>query len=108
LWPENDEYLRPKTNPDPAHVEVLDRARAVTLERQEVLAGPEDRLDPLPDRREVEAVGGLVPARRAQDAGAELGDTRGELTGRIARPCDARRSLALPPPPTLKPADRRG
>lgn len=34
--------------------EVAWRAGAVAFEQEEVFAGPEDRLDPLPDRREMD------------------------------------------------------
>jgi hypothetical protein len=40
--------------------ESFDRAGAVALEREQVFAGPEDRLDALADGGEVEPVVGLV------------------------------------------------
>jgi hypothetical protein len=39
----------------------VDRAGAVALEREQVFAGPKDRLDALADGGEVEPVVGLVP-----------------------------------------------
>jgi hypothetical protein len=46
--------------------EVGQGARAVAFEGQEVFAGSEDALDALADAREVQVVGGLVLAGRAQ------------------------------------------
>lgn len=42
-----------------AHAEVSQGACSVALESKNVLAGPEDRLDPLADRREVWPATGL-------------------------------------------------
>src|SRR4029077_15505600 len=55
-----------------AHAEVLQGARAVTLEGKDVLAGLEDRLDPLADVREVGAAAALVFAARTHDLGVEV------------------------------------
>src|ERR1700679_441805 len=57
-----------------AHTKVLQGAGAVTLEGEDVLAGLEDRLDPLTDRREVRAGPWLVFAAGAHDARVELGE----------------------------------
>src|ERR1700677_197474 len=56
------------------HAEVSEGAGAVTLEREEVLAGLKDRLDPLADRREVWAAATLVFAPGAHDLGVEFGE----------------------------------
>jgi hypothetical protein len=39
-----------------AYAEVSECASAVALEREDVFAGPEDRFDPLADRREVRVI----------------------------------------------------
>src|ERR1035441_156761 len=57
-----------------AHAEGLEGACAVTLEGEDVLAGPEDRLDPLTDRREVRAAAALVFAPRTHDLSVEAGE----------------------------------
>src|SRR5215204_4770501 len=62
-----------------AGAEVCQRAGAVAFEAEEVFAGPEDRLDPLPDRREVWAGLGFGLAGGAQQCAAQLGDRLGEL-----------------------------
>src|SRR6476659_2002693 len=62
-----------------ASAQVVEGASAVALQGEDVLAGPEDRLDPLPDRGEMDAVVGLVLARGADERGAELTDRRGEV-----------------------------
>ena len=54
-----------------AHAEVFQGASAVTLKGEDVLAGLEDRLDPLTGRREVGAAAALVFALRAHDARVE-------------------------------------
>src|SRR4029077_11771707 len=56
--------------------EAVEGARAGAFEGEQVFAGLEDRLDPLPDRREVGAACGLVFAAWADDRGVEF---RGEL-----------------------------
>src|SRR5271167_2322366 len=53
-------------------------ASAVAFEGEQVLAGPEDRLDALADRRDVRTVTGLVLAARTHDRGTTLTDLRGE------------------------------
>src|SRR5215210_8648818 len=60
------------------------RACAVTFEREQLFAGREDRLDALPDRREVRPVAGLVLAARADDRRVELRDRVGELAAGVA------------------------
>src|SRR5487761_1174760 len=57
-----------------ANAEVLQGAGAVALEREDVLAGPEDRLDALAYRREVRSVAGLVLAPRTHDGRVEGGE----------------------------------
>src|ERR1700688_965150 len=56
---------------------------AVAFEGEEVFAGPEDRLDPLPDWREVGALSGLVFAAGPDDRGVELADRVGELAAGV-------------------------
>src|ERR1700716_2823600 len=57
---------------------------AVAFEGEEVFAGREDRLDRLPDRREVGALSGLVLAAGPDDGGVELADGVGELAAGVA------------------------
>ena len=61
-------------------------ASAVALQGEDVLAGPEDRLDPLADRGEVKAVVGLVLSGRPDDRGLEVADRFGEARARRS-PC---------------------
>src|SRR5256712_3077464 len=56
-----------------ADAKVLECAGAVTFEGEDVLAGLEDRLDPLADRREVWAAARFVSAAGADDVGVERG-----------------------------------
>ncbi len=63
--------------------EALEGAGAVSFEGEEVFAGPEDRLDPLADRREVRAVAGFVAAAGAQDRGIELLDSGEEFAASV-------------------------
>src|ERR1700679_2245828 len=57
---------------------------SVALEREDVLAGPEDRLDPLADRGEVWSSPGLVFAARPDDRGVEFAGLGGELFAGVA------------------------
>src|SRR5207302_7366759 len=57
-----------------SYAQVGEGAGAVALEREQVLAGLEDRLDPLADRREVRAAPALVFAPRAHDLSVEAGE----------------------------------
>src|SRR4030088_3529375 len=59
-------------------------AGTVAFEGEEVFAGPEDRLDPLADRCEVEAGPGFVFAGWADERGVEVADGLGELTAGVA------------------------
>ena len=63
-------------------------AGAVAFECEQVFAGPEDRLDPLSDRREPGALSGLVFASRADDRGAASCDFCGELAADISLVAD--------------------
>src|SRR5450756_118330 len=54
-------------------------ARPVPLEREQVLAGPEDRLDALADGGQLRAAAGFVLARRPDDRGAQLEHGGAEL-----------------------------
>src|SRR5450756_987523 len=72
-------------------------ARPVPLEREQILAGPEDRLDALADEGQVRALAGFVLARRPYDRGAQLGHGGRELTPGVALVAEeglAARSLA--------------
>src|SRR5450830_304874 len=60
----------------------------VALEGEQVLAGPEDRLDALADGGQVRPAAGLVLARRAHHGGAQLGDGSRELTAGVALVAD--------------------
>src|SRR5450830_1500148 len=63
-------------------------ARPMTLQGEQVLAGPEDRLDALADGREVRAAARFIFARRTRHGGAHLGDRRRELTAGVALVAD--------------------
>src|SRR5665811_1932413 len=52
----------------------------VAFQGEQVLAGPEDRLDALADGGQVRPAAGLVLARRPYDRGAQLGHGGRELT----------------------------
>src|SRR5574340_1112164 len=60
------------------------RAGAVALECQQVLAGPEDRLDALADGSEVRRGSRFVSAPGPDDRGIEAGDSAGELAAGVA------------------------
>src|SRR5680860_186375 len=49
----------------------LERAGAVTLQGEQVLAGPEDRLDALADQGQVRSAAGLIAPRRSHDRGPQ-------------------------------------
>src|SRR5450756_306748 len=68
--------------------------RPVALEGEQVLAGPEDRLDALADGRQVRAVAGFILARRAHDEGAHLGDGGREVAPGVALVADEHRAAA--------------
>src|SRR3954447_19486376 len=59
--------------------EAVQGAGAVAFEREDVLGGPVDRLDPLADRCQVQPLAGLVLAARAMDAGVQGGELGLEL-----------------------------
>src|SRR5512144_1459711 len=54
--------------------QIVECARAVALEREDVLAGVEDRLDALAQRRQVRAAAALILAAGAHDRRVELGE----------------------------------
>src|SRR5664279_6622907 len=68
-----------------ADAEVVQGSSAVSFEGEDVLAGLEDRLDPLADRCEMRALAGLVFASGAQDRRVELGELG--LEGAIVKSC---------------------
>src|SRR3982751_2186905 len=67
-----------------AFAQAGERAGAVAFEREQVFAGPEDRLDALADRRQMRAVAGFVGAARSDDRGAAGADGGGELAAGVA------------------------
>src|SRR5260370_30445668 len=67
-----------------AFAESCEGACAVAFEGEEVFAGPEDRFDPLADRREVQTVGGFVFSAGPDDRRVALGDLGGELAAGVA------------------------
>ena len=73
-----------------AFFDPLEGAGAVAFERQEVFAGPEDRLDPLPDWRKVRALPGFVFAAGTDDRGVEVADCLGEVAAGVAFVCEQR------------------
>src|SRR5665647_1050663 len=68
--------------------------RPVALQGEQVLAGPEDRLDALADGRQVRALAGLVGALGAHHGGAEGGHGRRELTPGAALVAEQRLTAA--------------
>src|SRR5207253_3066238 len=71
-------------------------AGAVAFEGEQVFAGPEDRLDPLSDRREVRTVAGFVFAAGSDDRRVALGDLGGELTPGVALVAQQRLAACAP------------
>src|SRR5665213_3706950 len=67
-----------------AGAEAVEGAGAVAFECEDVFAGLEDRLDPLPDRREVGAAGTFVFAAGPDDRGVEVGGLLFELAAGVA------------------------
>src|SRR5580704_15069158 len=61
-----------------AFSESFEGAGAVAFEGEEVLAGPEDRFDSLPDWGEMGPASGFVFAAGADDGGVEVADGLGE------------------------------
>src|SRR5574337_1008196 len=74
---------REEADSDP-RVEPVQGACAVAFEGEQALAGLEDRLDPLADRREVGAVGGFVFASGPDDRCGEVGGKVFELAAGVA------------------------
>src|SRR5829696_3721789 len=68
--------------------EAAECAGAVALEREDVLGGPVDRLDPLADRGEVKAAAGFVFAAWSDDQGAEVGGLGFEVAAGVALVAD--------------------
>src|SRR5659263_194233 len=77
-------------------------ARPVALQGEQVLAGPEDRLDALADGRQVRTVARLVLACRAHDEGAQLGHGGREVAPGVALVADEHRAAARRAPQQLK------
>src|SRR5436190_18470745 len=64
--------------------QAVDRARPVAIEGEQVLAGLEDRLDPLSDRGEVGTAAGLVTAPGPKQRSADPGDLGLEVVAGVA------------------------
>src|SRR5579884_2464482 len=67
-----------------AGAEAVEGAGAVPFEREQALAGLEDRFDPLSDRGEVGSAAGFVFAAWAHDGGVEFGGELLELASGVA------------------------
>jgi hypothetical protein len=65
--------------------EPVEGAGAVAFEAEKVFAGLEDRLDPLPDRRQVRPLAGFVFAAGPADGCVQLGRGVFELAAGVAR-----------------------
>jgi hypothetical protein len=74
--------------------QVARRARSVAFEGEQVLAGAEDRLDALPDGRQMDAVVWLGAASGAHDLGSQCRDLGRELAAGVALVTDDRLSSA--------------
>src|ERR671925_56877 len=77
-----------------AGAQVAQGAGAVALEREDVLAGFDDRLDALPDAGDDRGLAGLVFAVGPDDLGAELVGGGGELGAGVALVGDDRLAAA--------------
>src|SRR5471032_1411010 len=66
-----------------AGCEAVQGAGAVAFEGEQVFAGLEDRFDPLPDRRDLWPLAGLVFAFWPDDRGVELGGGVFELAAGV-------------------------
>ena len=64
--------------------ETVEAAGAVAFEGEDVLAGLEDRFDPLSDRCQVRPLSGFVFAAGAADGGVEVGGGVFELAAGVA------------------------
>ncbi len=67
-----------------AFFDAVEGSGAVAFEGEEVFAGPEDRLDALPDGCEVGSLPGFVFAAGTDDGGVEVADGLGELAAGVA------------------------
>src|SRR3954454_17335018 len=76
-----------------AGAEAVQGAGAVAFEGEEVFAGLEDRLDPLPDLRERRRGSGFVSSLRADDRRSLLADGLFELAAGVAFVADDRERL---------------
>src|SRR5919108_2880994 len=74
--------------------EAVQGAGAVAFEGEDVFGGPVDRLDPLADRREVQALAGLVFAAWAMDRDVEGGEVGFEPLAAEVLVADQREELA--------------
>jgi len=61
---------------------------SMAFQREQILAGPEDRFDALADGSQVGAASGIVPSRRTHDEDAVLGGGGGELAPGVALVAD--------------------
>ena len=71
-----------------AGAEAVQAAGAVAFEGEEVFAGLEDRLDPLPDRRQVRLGSAFVFAARPDDRRGEFGAFALEVAAGVALVAD--------------------
>src|SRR3954465_12449978 len=77
-----------------ADAQLVQDARAVAFEAEEVVGGEEGRFDALADRREVRSVPALVLAARAVDGRVEHGEVGFELAPAEVLVADADQHLA--------------
>src|ERR1700722_9916839 len=83
-----------------AFLDAVEGAGAVAFEGEEVLAGPDGRLDGLPDCGEVAALPGFVFGGGSLDRCAEFADSGGELAPAVALVSEQR--------PTFSSVERAG
>src|SRR5271165_1308997 len=67
-----------------AFFDAVEGACAVAFEGEQVFAGPEDRLDPLPDRCEMGSLPGLVFAAGPHDRRVKVADSLCERAAGVA------------------------
>jgi len=100
LMVEADAGRKGKQPGEDAHHQVSRGPGAMSLQRKQVLAGPEDRLDPLPDRSEMRAFLLFVGSGRADDGSPQLRDLPGEVPAGV--PFVADDGLSAPKRPGKK------
>ena len=85
---ENDARCEAEGALEDAFFDAVERAGAVAFEGEQVFAGLEDRLDPLPDRGDGWPLAGFGLAPRPDDRGVELAGPMFEVAAGVAEIAD--------------------